>query len=84
MKKEEMEKYSIWVKVNRYIEGPLFVLSVIYIIIYSAILILSFLYSEIFKFHITYLGMGLIFFIFSIYIAFTGLLLKGINKGKNK
>jgi len=84
MKKEEMEKYSVWVKVNRYIEGPLFVLSIIYIIFYLAILILSFLHQEIFKLYILYLGVGLIFFIFSIYIAFTGLLLKGINRSKNK
>lgn len=77
-----MERYSFWMKV-RYIERPLGIFSVIYIIVYSGVIIWSTLYPGQLKQYTVYLGTGLIFFILSIYFAFTGLLLND-KWGRNR
>lgn len=75
----EFEKYSVWLKVNRQIEGPLFIISSAYIIGYTVLLILWMLRPELLNQFLLYICIGFFFFVFAIYIAFTGLLLKGIK-----
>lgn len=78
-KRSDLEKYSVWLKVNRQIEGPLFIISLSYILVYTLALILWTLRPEFFNPFLVYLGIGFLFFICAIYVAFTGFLLRSIK-----
>ena len=76
----KLEKYSPWIKINRRLARPVFIISVVYILVYLAI---TFYFWSI-GFQMTniqqtlyFIGFGL--FIISIYLAFTGFLLRNIK-----
>jgi len=75
----DLEKYSLWVRVNRQIEGPILILSLLYILFYIGILVLLAIKPEVYNPFLTYLGIGFLFFIFAVYMAFSGFLLRSLR-----
>ncbi len=76
----KLEKYSPWIKINRKLEGPVLIISLVYILVYLAITLylwkIEFQMTDIHR--ITYfICFGL--FIIAIYLAFTGFLLRRIK-----
>jgi hypothetical protein len=76
----KLEKYSPWIKINRKLEGPVLITSLVYILVYLAITLylwkVEFQMTDIHR--ITYfIGFGLC--IIAIYLAFTGFLLRRIK-----
>jgi hypothetical protein len=82
----ELEKYSPWPKRIRMMEGPILIISIIYVLIY---IVVSF-YLWVIDFQISdiqqnlYL-IGFALFLISIYLTFIGFMFRSINKkGANK
>jgi hypothetical protein len=75
----DMEKYAPWIRRNKKIAGPIFAISVLYILFY--LVVTSYFWSVRFQMtgiqQVGYL-LGFIFFIIAIYLAFTGFLLRKI------
>jgi len=76
----KLEKYSPWIKINRRLAGPVFIISVVYILVYLAI---TFYFWSI-GFQITniqqtlyFIGFGLL--VIAVYLAFSGFLLRSIK-----
>ncbi len=76
----KLDKYSPWIKINRRLAGPILIISVVYILAYLAITF--YLWSI--EFQMTniqqtlyFVGFG--FFIITVYLAFTGILLRSIK-----
>jgi len=76
----KLEKYSPWIKINRRLAGPVFITSIIYILAYLAItfylLGIGFQMTNIQQ-TLYFIGFGV--FIVTIYLAFTGMLLRSIK-----
>jgi hypothetical protein len=75
----DLERYSLWVRVNRQIEGPILTLSLLYMLFYIVILVLWTIKPGVYSPFLTYLGIGFLFFISTAYIAFSGFLLRSIR-----
>jgi hypothetical protein len=77
-----LEKYSPWLRTNRRLAGPVFIISVVYILVY--LVVTSYLWSVGFQMtgiqQAAYL-VGFALFVIAIYLAFTGLLLRNIMRG---
>jgi hypothetical protein len=78
----KLEKYAPWVKISRKLEGPVLIISVVYILAFLAIT--SYLWSV--GFQMTgiqqaayFAGFGL--FVIASYLALTGFLLRSIIRG---
>jgi hypothetical protein len=78
----DMEKYAPWIRRNKKLAGPIFVVSILYILLY---LVVTFYFWSV-SFQMTgiqqagYL-LGFVIFIIAIYLAFTGFLLRKIMSG---
>jgi len=76
----KLEKYSPWIRINRRLAGPVLILSVAYILVFLAttfyLLAIGFQMSNIQQ-TLYFIGFGL--FVISIYLTFTGLLLRSIK-----
>ena len=76
----KLEKYSPLIKINRRLAGPVFIISIIYILVYLAITF--YLWSIGFQMTniqqtLYFIGFGV--FVITIYLAFTGMLLRSIK-----
>lgn len=79
-----LEKYSPWIKINRKLAGPVLIISVVYILIYLAIIF--YFWGDLLKLDGLLQGLcfaGFTIFLLAVYIAFTGFLLRSINKREN-
>jgi len=74
-----MERYSVWIRINNSLMGPSLVISLAYILFFLGLTSLFWIKPELAKNYLTYYYIGFPFFIISIWIAFTGGLLKGIK-----
>lgn len=73
----ELEKYSLWIKINREIEGHIFKIGVLYIILFLVLtFIILFLKIEMTTLQqiFYYLGVGI--FLIVVWLVFDGLLLR--------
>ncbi len=80
----KLEKYSPWIKINRKLAGPVLIISVVYILVYLAIIF--YFWEDILKLDSLLQGLcfvGFAIFLLAIYLAFTGFLLRSINKREN-
>ena len=79
----ELEKYSPWPKVFRILEGPVLIMSIIYILVYLGVTF--YLWNDVFKLSsllqgLYFIGFGL--FLMAILIAFIAFMLRSVNKEK--
>lgn len=76
----KLEKYSPWIKINRKLAGPVFIISVVYILAYLAIIF--YFWEDILKLDILLKGLcfiGFGVFLAAVYLAFIGILLRRIK-----
>lgn len=76
----KLEKYAFWIKINRRLAGPFLLISIIYILVYLTITF--YLWSIGFQMTniqqtLYFVGFGV--FVITVYIAFTGILLRSIK-----
>jgi len=76
MKKEDIEKYSIWVRINNAIAGPYFFICLSYIMLFIVVSIFIILKPEIFNSLIIYYFIGIPLFFISLWITFIGSMLR--------
>ena len=79
MKKEDLEIYSIWIRINNAIAGPYLLISFSYIVIFILVTTLIMLKPEVFKLYMIYYIIGIPLFIISVWIAFIGSMLREEN-----
>jgi hypothetical protein len=77
---KDLEKYSSWLRINRQLEGPLFTFSVSYIALYLGILVFITIKQLPVDSLFIYLVIGFIIFCFAMYIAFIGMILRGMRQ----
>lgn len=80
MKKEDMERYSVWYKVNNLISGPYFFISIVYIILYAMLVVLYLLMPEDMDMYRVYYIIGFPIFLFTLYGAYVGLLMRDAKR----
>jgi len=76
----KLEKYSPWIKINRKLAGPVLIISVVYILVYLAIIF--YFWEDILKLGSLLQGLcfiGFAIFLAAIYLVFTGILLRSIK-----
>jgi hypothetical protein len=79
MKKQmlgDLDKYAYWIKVNNVLMGPSLIISSFIIISYCIATILFIVKPEVMSPYLTYYYIAFPFFIMSVWLAFTGFLLK--------
>jgi len=82
MKKEDVEKYSIWLKINRQIAGPYHYVSLIYIVLFLTATVLYLLMPEAsFEPYKPYYFIAFFLLFMFTMTFFFGLLLRDINRG---
>ncbi len=82
MKKEnlsDLEKYSVWLKVNNVLMGPSLIISLVYIIVYILVTFLLLLRPELIQSYLIYYYIGFPIFIIAIWLLFAGGLLRSIK-----
>ena len=79
MEKEKMEEYSMWYRINNLIAGPYYIISLLYLILYIILIIRVITMPDFLKPFLRYYYVGFPLFLFSIYVAFSGFLLKSME-----
>lgn len=79
-----LEQDSLWLRINNKIKGPLFIISILYIVSFIVLtLALTLLKIEMTGMQMALYYIGFALLIISVWIAFIGWLLRGIDKSRN-
>ncbi len=79
MKKEEMQRYSLWYRINKIISGPFYKVSGLYVILYIVLMVSTLIINPS-KVILNYYLIGFPVFLITGYIFFTGLLLRSLGE----
>lgn len=79
-----LEQDSLWLRINNKIKGPLFIVSILYIVSFIVLtLALTFLKIEMTSIQMALYYIGFAFLMISVWIAFIGWLLRGMDKSRS-